>query len=298
MDEREWLAEQFEQNREHLRGVAFRMLGSLGEADDAVQEAWLRLNRTGAQGIENLGGWLTTVVAHVSLDMLRSRKSRREDSLDAQPTEPQPATPPASAKRTDPEREAILADSVGLALMVVLDRLNPPERLAFVLHDLFGVSFNEIGSIVGRSATATRQLASRARRRVQGAAAPPRTKLSEQRRVVDAFLTALRAGDFEGLVSVLDPDVSVHIDAVAQVPGMPLDQRGAELWARQAITSARGAVFARPALVDGAVGVVIAPRGRLFRAINFTIVDGKITHIDFVADPERLQALNLAVLED
>lgn len=299
MDEREWLAKQFEQNREHLRGVAFRMLGSLGEADDAVQEAWLRLNRSGAEGIENLGGWLTTVVAHVSLDMLRSRKSRREESLDAQTTEPQPVAPPVTGKRaTDPEREAILADSVGLALMVVLDRLNPPERLAFVLHDLFGVSFGEIGSIVGRSATAARQLASRARRRVQGATTPPRAELSQQKRVVDAFLAAVRAGDFEALVSVLDPDVVVHVDAGAGTPGAAREGHGAEFWARQAITFARGAVAARPALVDGAAGLVVAPRGRLSRVLNFTIVGGKITRIDIVSDPARLTAFDLAVLED
>lgn len=293
MDQREWLAEQFGQNREHLRGVAFRMLGSLGEADDAVQEAWLRLNRSDDKSIENLGGWLTTVVAHVSLDMLRSRKSRREDSLDAQPTEPRPATASAAAKRADPEREAVLAESVGLALMVVLDRLNPPERLAFVLHDMFGVSFDEIGSIVGRSATAARQLASRARRRVQGATISSRGKLSEQRRVVDGFLAALRAGDLETLVSLLDPDVVVHSDIGPAVQG-----HGAEFWARQAITLARGAAAARPALVDGAVGVVVAPRGRLLRVINLTIVGGKIASIDVISNPDRLRALDLAVLED
>ena len=295
MDDRKWLTEKFEENREHLKGVAYRMLGSLGEADDAVQETWLRLNRSAASDIENLGGWLTAVVARVCLDMLRSRNSRREESQDEQPSEPAAS----GTRAADPEREAVLADSVGLALLVLLDRLTPAERLAFVLHDLFAVSFDEIGSIVGRSATAARQLASRARRRVQGAAAvPTTTHLSQQRRVVDAFLAALRSGDFDALVAVLDPDLVVHADEGAGTPGAPREVHGAQFWARQAITFSRGARAARPALVNGAVGVVVAPHGRLFRVLNLTIRDGKIASIDVVADPARLAALDLAVLED
>ena len=221
MADREWLAERFEENRGHLRAVAYSMLGSLNEADNAVQESWLRLNRTDANDIENLGAWLTTVVARVCLDMLRSRTSRREESLDAQVAEPVAIRDAA----LNPEQEALLADSVGLALLVVLDRLTPAERLAFVLHDMFAVSFEEISSIVGRSPDAARQLASRARRRVQGAEKVSRSELGEQREVVDAFLKALRDGDFEGLITVLDPDVVVHIDEAAGRPGAPREIR-------------------------------------------------------------------------
>jgi RNA polymerase sigma factor (sigma-70 family) len=294
MDDRDLLAEQFEAQRGHLKAVAYRMLGSSSEADDAVQEAWLRLHRSDASAIENLGGWLTTVVARVSLDMLRSRKSRREESLD------EPAVAPAVASTqhaVDPEKEALLADSVGLALLVVLDRLAPAERLAFVLHDMFAVPFEEIAEIVGRSPDATRQLASRARRRVQGADAAPGGNLDEQRKLVNAFLGALRAGDFEGLVAVLDPDISVRADAIAALAGVSAEVRGAEYWARQALTTARGARFARVALVNGTVGVVIAPRGKLFRVLSFAFADGKIAQIDVVADPARLSELDLAVLE-
>ena len=294
MDERKWLAERFEQNRGHLRGVAYRMLGSLSEADDAVQEAWLRLGRSDASGIENLGAWLTTVVGHVCLDMLRSRTSRREESLTERV--PEPAARPE--KRTDPEQEALLADSVGLALLVVLEKLTPAERLAFVLHDMFAVPFEEVASIVGRSPEATRQLASRARRRVQGADPTSSADLSRQRETVDAFLAALRAGDFEGLVAVLDPELVVRVDAASAASGVATEVRGARNWAKSAMTYSRGARSARPALVDGEVGVVVAPRGRLFRVLRLTISHGKIARIDVMGDPERLRTLDLAVLSD
>ena len=289
----DWLAEKFEENRGRLRGLAYRMLGSAGEADDAVQEAWLRLDRSDADSIENLGGWLTTVVARVCLDMLRSRNSRREESL----TAAAPDSPPPSvvSKKIDPEQEAVLADSVGLALLVVLDRLDPAERLAFVLHDLFGSSFDEIAEIVGRTPEATRQLASRARRRVQGAPPTPGSELAQQRKVIDKFIAALRAADFDALVSVLDPDVAVHIDETAATPGIAREARGAAAWARQAITSARGARFANPVLVDGNVGVVVAPGGRLFRVLRFTFANGKITSVEVIGDPLVMQNLELAV---
>ena len=291
MDEHEDLAEQFEANRTHLRGVAYRMLGSLTEADDAVQEAWLRLSRSDSRGVEDLGGWLTTVVARVCLDMLRSRRSRREESLDAQVSEPVAS----GEDGADPEHEALLADSVGLALLVVLDTLNPAERLAFVLHDMFAVPFEEIASIVGRTPTAARQLASRARRRVQGAPTPD-ADLNSQREVVDAFLAALRGGDFEGLLAVLDPDVVVRADQGPQ--GVPREVRGAQAWARGAVAFAQQVRFAQPALVDGAVGLVMAPRGRLFRALRFTITGGKIVEVDVIGSPERLRRLDLAVLDE
>jgi RNA polymerase sigma factor (sigma-70 family) len=266
--------------------------GSLSEADDAVQEAWLRLSRSDASRIENLGGWLTTVVGRVCLDMLRSRTSRREESLEQQVSEPV-----ADRKGgIDPEQEALLADSVGLALLVVLDRLTPAERLAFVLHDLFAVSFEEIASIVGRSPTAARQLASRARRRVQGAEVAA-TDLSEQREVVEAFLAALRGGDFEGLVAVLDPEVVVRIDRTAAAPGAPTEVRGARNWAKGAIAFAQHIRFVQPALINGTVGLVWAPRGRLYRALSFTFTEGKIAQVEVIADPERLEELQLAVLE-
>jgi len=292
MTESQFLAERFEQNRDRLRAVAYRMLGSLAEADDAVQEAWLRLNRTGDDSIENLGGWLTTVVGHVCLDMLRARTSRREDSLEEQL--PEPPTPKKSA--ANPEQEAVLADSVGLALMVVLDRLAPAERLAFVLHDMFDLSFDEIASIVGRSPAAARQLASRARRRIRGGPAPA-ASLPQQRKVVDAFLAALRSRDFEALVAVLDPDVVVHADEVSTLPGRPAEVRGAEFWARQAITAAKGASAARPAIINGAVGLVVAPHGHLFRVLRFTFTDGRINRIDVIGDPKVLASLDLAVLD-
>jgi RNA polymerase sigma-70 factor (ECF subfamily) len=294
MDESEWITERFEAHRNHLRGVAYRMLGSLSEADDAVQEAWLRLSRSETSGVENLGGWLTTVVARVCLDMLRSRKSRREEPLDELAPEP-------VASREgglDPEQEALLAESVGVALLVVLEALAPAERIAFVLHDMFAVPFEEIAAIVSRSPAAARQLASRARRRVQGAGGAPDATLTGQREVVDTFLAALRGGDIEALVAVLDPEFVIRVDSSALPPGAPREVRGARNWAKQALAFSRGVRFAQPALVDGAVGVVVAPRGRLFRVLRFTITRGKIVQIEVLADRDRLRQLDLAVLND
>lgn len=287
----EWLAERFEENRTHLQSVAYRMLGSVAEADDAVQEAWLRLSRSDAGTIQNLGGWLTTVVARVSLDMLRSRASRREDPI----TEGVPGR--LTSPSIDPEREALLADSVGLALLVVLDRLTPAERLAFVLHDMFDVSFDEIASIVRRTPTAARQLASRARRRVQGVGANSDSTRSQNRAVIDAFLAALRAGDFEALIAVLDPNVSVHIDEAAARPGAPREIHGAQNWARGAIAFSQMARFVQPALIDGEPGLVLAPASHLSRALRLTISNGKISEVDIIADPLRLRDLDLAVLD-
>jgi len=293
MHEGEWIAERFEAHRTHLRGVAYRMLGSLTEADDAVQEAWLRLSRSDTSGVDNLGGWLTTVVARVCLDMLRSRKSRREESLDELVPEPV-----SREGGLDPEQEALLAESVGLALLVVLEALAPAERVAFVLHDMFAVPFEEIGPIVGRSPAAARQLASRARRRVQGAGTDPEADLTQQREIIDAFLAAMRGGDVEALVAVLDPEFVIRADSAAVPPGAPREVRGARNWAKQALAFSRGVRFAQPALVNGAVGVVVAPRGRLFRVLRVTITSGKIVQIDVVADPERLRQLELAVLDE
>ena len=293
MNEDQWLAERFETERTRLTGVAFRMLGSLSEADDAVQESWLRLSRTGATGIENLSAWLTTVVARVCLNMLRSRKSRREEPLEAQA----PRLVPPYDDGTDPEHEAILADSVGLALLVVLETLTPAERLAFVLHDTFAMPFDEIAPLVGRSPAAARQLASRARRRVRGSAAVPRTDLDRQRKVVDAFLAASRGGDFEALLAVLDPDVTFRIDAAAAAPAGPRLIRGAETVARSAMAYAMRGRFAQPALVNGNVGVVLAPRGRLFGVGIITVRDGRILEAELVADPERLRGLEIGVLD-
>jgi RNA polymerase sigma-70 factor (ECF subfamily) len=295
MPEQEWLADKFEEKRGHLRAVAYRMLGSFNEADDAVQEAWLRLSRSDASTIENLGGWLTTVVSRVCLDMLRSRNSRKEEALDAQSAEPVAIR----EGRRDPEQETLLADSIGAALLILLDRLDPAERLAFVLHDMFAVSFDEIASILGRSPEAARQLASRARRRVQGAPAVPKASLTEERRVVDAFLDALRRHDFEGLVAVLDPDVVVRIDEAAARPGAPRQIRGAENWAKGAIAFSRhltGTV--QPMLVNGEVGLVWTPGGRVFRVLRFSFADGKIATVDVIADPARLPEFDLAILDD
>jgi RNA polymerase sigma-70 factor (ECF subfamily) len=294
MDERELLAERFEENRGRLRGVAYRMLGSMNEADDAVQEAWLRLSRSDAGRIENLGGWLTTVVARVCLDMLRSRVSRREESLDARASVPLVR----SADGMDPEQEALLADSVGLALLVVLDRLAPAERLAFVLHDMFAVPFEEIASIIGKSATAARQLASRARRRVQGTAPARSADLSQQREVVDAFVAALRSGDFEGLVAVLDPDVVVRIDEGAGAPGAPREIHGARSWARGALAFTQLVRFTQAALIDGSAGLIYAPGGHLQRALQFEFANGKIVQAHIIADPGHLRALKLGVLRE
>lgn len=297
MDERDWLAERFEENRGHLRGVAYRMLGSLSDADDAVQESWLRLSRNGAEGIDNLGGWLTTVVARVCLDMLRSRQAKREEPLES-PAVPEPKAHPRA--KVDPENEALMADSVGLALLVVLERLDPAERLAFVLHDLFDLPFEEIAGIVGRSEGAARQLASRARRRVRGGGEFAGGAVHRQRRVVDAFLTALRAGDVQGLVTLLDPDFSVRADgAVGLPPGVSIEEiHGAEAWAKQAVQAAKGARFARPALVDGSVGVVVAPKGRLVRVLRLTFAGDRIAQMEVIGDAERLQQLEIAALEE
>src|SRR5215207_6127569 len=298
MDDHEWLAERFEENRTHLRVVAYRMLGSISEADDAVQEAWLRLSRSDTSGIDNLGGWLTTVVARVCLDMLRSRRSRREEPLGQPPWARVPEPIVSRGDGTDPEHEALLADSVGLALLVVLETLSPAERLAFVLHDMFAVPFDEIAPIVGRSPTAARQLASRARRRVRRAAPVPDADLALQREVVDAFLAASREGDFDVLLAVLDPDVVLRADVGALPAGLSREVRGARAVAEQALTFSRLAPFARPALVNGAAGLVTAPGGRLFAVMGFTVRRGKIVEIDILADPARLRRLDLAVLDD
>jgi RNA polymerase sigma factor (sigma-70 family) len=294
MDERDYLAQQFEANRTHLRAVAYRMLGSVSEADDAVQESWLRLNRSDTDEVENLRAWLTTVVARVSLDMLRSRKSRREEPLG--PRVPEPIV--SREDEVDPEHEALLADSVGLALLVVLETLNPAERLAFVLHDMFAVPFEEIAPIVNRSPAAARQLASRARRRIQGAAPAPDVDIARQREVVDAFLAAARGGDFDALLAVLDPDVVLRVDRGAMPRGASREVRGARAVVEQTRTFARLAGFARPALVNGAAGFVVAPRGRPVAVAGFTVADGKIVEIDLLADPARLRELDLTVLED
>jgi RNA polymerase sigma-70 factor, ECF subfamily len=294
VDQHDWLAERFEADRTHVQAVAYRMLGSVAEADDAVQETWLRLSRSDTSGVENLTGWLTTVVGRVCLDMLRSRRSRREDSLDTHMPDPIISR----EDDVDPENEALMADSVGLALLVVLETLAPAERLAFVLHDMFAVPFDEIAPMVGRSPTAARQLASRARRRVQGAAPVPDTDLTRQREVVDAFFAAARDGDFDGLVAVLDPDVVVRSDGGVLRPDASQVVRGAEAVAAQALRFARLSPFVRPAIVNGVAGVVVAPRGRPFSVMAFTVRDGKIVEIDALADPERLSQLDLAVLDD
>lgn len=291
MPDPNWLAEQFEQNRGHLRAVAYRMLGSAAEADDAVQEAWLRLSGCDSGSIQNLGAWLTTVVARICLDLLRSRSSRREEGLETQ--EPAAAREPA----TDPEREAVLADSVGVALMVVLDRLAPAERIAFVLHDLFGLPFEEIGSIVGRSPAAARQLASRARRRVQGSDTPAPGDMAAHREVVKSFLGALRAGDVQGLIAVLDPDVVVRVDEAAARPGAPREVRGAATWAKGAVAFAalaRGAV--EPMLINGQPGLVWAPGGRPTRVLTFSFKDGRIAGAEVIASPARLKDLQITVM--
>jgi RNA polymerase sigma-70 factor (ECF subfamily) len=290
MDEHVWLAERFEENRTHLRAVAYRMLGSLSEADDAVQESWLRLSRSDTSGVENLGGFLTTVVARVCLDMLRSRRSRREEPLD----EHLPKPVVSDADGTDPEHEALLADSVGPALLVVLDTLAPAERLAFVLHDMFAVPFDQIAPIVGRSPDAARQLASRARRRVHGATVPD-ADLTRQRTVVDAFLAASRDGDFDALLALLDPDVVLRADNAAVQAGASKEVYGARA---VAATFAGRARAARPALVNGVAGAVWAPGGRPRIVFDFTMSDGKIVAIELLADPERLRRLDLAVRDD
>jgi RNA polymerase sigma factor (sigma-70 family) len=294
MDERDWLTDQFEVNRTHLRAVAYRMLGSVSEADDAVQESWLRLSRSDTSDVENLRAWLTTVVARVSLDMLRSRKSRREEPLG-------PRVPEPIVSREDvanPEHEALLADSVGLALLVVLETLSPAERLAFVLHDMFAVPFDEIAPLVERTPAAARQLASRARHRVQGAAPVPDPDVAHQREIVDAFLAAARDGDFDALLAVLDPEVVLRVDRGALRAGAPSEVRGAAAVMEQVRSFARLARSARPALVNGAAGFVVAPRGRPVAVAGFTVAHGRIVEIDLLADPARLRELDLTALDD
>jgi RNA polymerase sigma factor (sigma-70 family) len=293
MDEREWLAERFEEHRSRLRAVAYRMLGSLSEADDAVQEAWLRLNRTDASQIENLGGWLTTVVARVSLNVLRSRNQRREEPIGVHV--PEPIVDRADG--TDPEHEALLADSVGLALLVVLETLSPAERLAFVLHDMFAVPFDQIAPIVDRSPEAARQLASRARRRIQGENTVPDADLVTQREVVDAFLAAARDGDFGALLEVLDPDVVLRADLGPLPTSGSREVRGAEAVAGQALTYSRLGLLVQPALVNGAVGAVSTLDGEPFSVGGFTIRGRKIVAMDILADPARLRRLDLAILD-
>jgi RNA polymerase sigma factor (sigma-70 family) len=297
MDESDWLAERFQTHRPRLRAVAYRLLGSTSEADDAVQGAWLRLSRSDTSGVENLGGWLTTLVARECLDLLRARRARREEPVGVHLPDPILSRQDG----LDPEQQALLAEGVGLALQVVLDTLAPAERLAFVLHDLFAVPFEEIAPVVGRSPTAARQLASRARRRVQGTAPVPDADLARQRAVVDAFFAAARDGDFAALLAVLDPDVVVRADAGAVPLGAWRVVRGAAAVAQQVRTVggfARLARFAQPALVNGAAGVVVAPGGRPVAVMGFTIRGGKIVEIDVLADPARLRRLDLAVLND
>lgn len=278
----------FESHRTHLRAVAYRMLGSATEADDAVQEAWLRLNGSNTSEVANLGGWLTTVVARVCLDTLRSR--RREEALDAEVVDS------IADSKSDPEQETLLADSVGVALLVVLDTLSPAERVAFVLHDVFDLPFDEIAPIVDRTPDAARQLASRARRRVRGGERTSNADLQSQRVAVDAFLAALRAGDVEGLLAVLDPDVLVRMDAAPGAP--PREFRGAANWARGATAAfSRFAPVVQPAVVNGTVGLVIAPGGKLSRALTFTVANGKITQVEIITDRDRLQQLDLSVLD-
>ena len=283
MHEHDWLAAQFDTHRDHLRGVAYRLLGSATEADDAVQEAWLRVSRHDTNDVDNLGGWLTTIVSRVCLDMLRARTSRREEALDVAATIREP--------RGDPEHETLLADSIGVAVLVVLNTLAPVERTTFVLHDMFGLPFDEIALVVGRTPAATRQIASRARRRVRG---PTRvaTDASHHRALVDAFVGALRAGDLDALLRVLDPEFVMRADA--SVAGTASEVRGAEAWAKQAVAFARGLQFVHPIVVNGAPGLVFAPRGRLIRALRFDIVNDRIAAVEVIGDPERLRTLELS----
>jgi RNA polymerase sigma factor (sigma-70 family) len=288
----DYLARQFEACRGHLRGVAYRMLGSHGEADDAVQEAWLRLTRSDAPRIDNLGGWLTTVVARISLDVLRARKSRDEVPLDGAAKE---AALNVVDTRATPEQDALLADSVGVALLVVLDTLAPAERLAFVLHDMFDLPFDEIGGIIGRTPEAARQLASRARRRVQGNRAEASPEMRSRRRVVDAFIAAFQAGDVEGLLAVLDPELEVCVDSRAARSGEASVVRGARNWASGAVTYAKAASHAFPVLIDGAVGIVMGADSKHFRLLRFGFTGGRIARIEVIADPASLGKLGLSL---
>jgi RNA polymerase sigma factor (sigma-70 family) len=293
MEDNDWLAERFEQNRARLRGVAYRLLGSLSEADDAVQEAWVRLSRSDEDAIDNLEAWLTTVVSRVCLSMLRTRGSRREEPLDTHIPDPIVTREDG----TDPEYDTLLADSVGMALAVVLETLSPPERLAFVLHDMFAVPFEDVARVVGRSPDATRQLASRARRRVQGVAVPD-ADIGRQREVVDAFFAAARAGDFEGLLGVLDPEVVARSEGGSARPALTGAVRGAATFARGAIGFARRDTVLRPVLVNGAAGVVVMLKDRPFSVMAFTVADGTIKAVDVLADPERIESLDLSAIED
>ncbi|WP_406089166.1 sigma-70 family RNA polymerase sigma factor [Streptomyces sp. NBC_01013] len=293
MDERTALAERFEEDRSHLRAVAYRMLGSASEADDAVQESWMRASQADVSEVQNLTGWLTTVVGRVCLNMLRTRRTRREEPLDTYDRTSGPGD------GDDPEQEALLADSVGLALLVVLDRLAPAERLAFVLHDMFAVPFAEIGSLLDRSPDTARQLASRARRRVKGGATTPADPdLPRRRRVVEAFLSASRAGDFDALVALLHPDVVLHADRSVIPTPEPVVVRGGRTVAQGAMAATGRALFTGVALVDGEVALAMAPHGRLRLVLGFTIVDGLITEIDVVAEPDRIDAFDVGVLDD
>ncbi len=294
MDDRDWLAGRFETHRAHLRGVAYRMLGSVSEADDAVQEAWIRLSRSDTSEVENLRAWLTTVVGRVALNMLRARKTRREASMETHVPDPIVS----DGAGADPEQEALLGDSLGLAMLVVLDTLSPAERVAFVLHDVFGIPFDEVGPIVGRSPTAARQLASRARRRVRGAPVPD-PDLERQREVAEAFLAASRRGDFDALVAVLDPDVVLRVDGGTARPGLTRILRGAEAIATQALKFRRFAEVGRLAMVNGALGgVTYAADGSPFAVMGLTVRDGRIVAMNVLADPVRLRDLDLTVLED
>ncbi|MEY9964975.1 RNA polymerase sigma factor (sigma-70 family) [Streptacidiphilus sp. MAP12-16] len=292
MTDHDRLTARFEERRPQLRAVAYRMLGSLSEADDALQDAWLRIDRADTGNVENFGGWLTTVVARVCLNMLRSRENRREDPLDVS----DPVLDHGSG--ADPEQEALMADSVGLALLVVLDRLAPSERLAFVLHDMFAVPFDEIAPVIEKTPAATRQLASRARRRVRGGTPVPDADLARRRRVVDAFLAATRGGDFDALVTLLHPDVVLRADKWVVPTPEPICVSGAHPVAKGAMAAMQRAQSTQPALINGAVGLAMAPLGRLFLVLTFTITDGLITEIDVIAEPGRLCQLELAVLDD
>jgi RNA polymerase sigma factor (sigma-70 family) len=293
MSEQDWLAQRFEEQRRRLRAVAYRVLGSMSAADDAVQEAWLRLSRSEPGEIENLSGWLTTVVARVSLNMLRSRSVRREEPLST----PLPDPIVDRADGVDPEHEALLADSVGLALLVVLETLTPPERLAFVLHDMFGVPFEEIAPLIDRSPQAARQLASRARRRVRARPTNPDADVSAQWEVIEAFMAAARDGDFDALVATLDPDVVLRADGGTALPGVSAEVHGARAVARQANMWSRVDLVMRPALVNGAAGGVVTRKGTVFAIASVTVRNGKIAELDFLADPERLERLDLTVLD-
>jgi RNA polymerase sigma factor (sigma-70 family) len=304
MADDDWLAAAFEENRAHLRAVAYRLLGSMTDADDAVQDAWLRLNGADTSEVVNLGGWLTTVVARVSLNMLRSRRRRQEQPVDdcwpaAVSGAAAGTAAGAPARQADPESEAVLADSVGLALLVVLDRLNPAERLAFVLHDMFAIPFTEVAAVLGRSTEATRQLASRARRRVRVTPGPVRAAdLARQREVAAAFLAASRGGDLAALVAVLDADVTLRADAAVSPSGRPTALRGAQAVAQGAVVASGRAGHSELALVDGAVGIVFAPGGQLQVVLSLTVSGHRIAAIDVIADQDRLRRLELALLPD